>query len=63
MEEYILRLVHLGISTPKAWDICFRFFRDRDIDGLEKFIAKREAIEEVMDRVGLEKIQPKPHWA
>ena len=53
MEEYILRLVRLGISTPKAWSICFKYFRSKDFNGLEEFIAKRE---EALHKIELEKV-------
>lgn len=44
MEEYITRLMALGFQAPNAWNIVFSFLKERDYDGLEAYIARKECV-------------------
>ncbi len=60
------RLMDCGMSEEDAWFIRDDFLTDGDRDGLDEYIhnlergkyCTRDVVEEVLQEIGLEKIQP-----
>lgn len=42
MDLYIWRLRRIGFSVVRSYEVCWQFRRNRDYEGLDKYITELE---------------------